>query len=121
VFKPPPNKRRLFIAMIKMEEKYLVSAEDISRTAINVAFRVGLERYDKMEIRKILRDYALIMYEIAGENMIPWTELKDWKACAHMLEEESTLEKVYRAVMKAKVGIENSQIKKENLFTMPEE
>jgi len=106
--------------MIKMEEKYLVSAEDISRTAINVAFRVGLERYDKMEIRKILKDYALIMNEICGENMIPWIDLQDWRIYSKLLESEATLEKVFNSVMSTKIEIESGKKNKEEIFKMPE-
>lgn len=107
--------------MIKMGEKYLVSAEDIYRTAINVSFRVGLNRYDKQDVRKILMDYSLIMNEICGENMIPWSDLEDWKIYSKLLESEATLEKVFNSVMSTRIEIESGEKNKEEIFKMPED
>mgnify|MGYP003334561831 CR=1 FL=1 len=60
------------------EEGLCVGPLDIQQTALHVAFHVALERRNVEDVRNILKDYALMMREIASYQRYAFAKAREW-------------------------------------------
>lgn len=87
--------------MIYHEGKYLVSAEDILKTALDCAHRMGVGGWSREMVKDMLREYSVCMNEIAGNNNIPWNKLNDWHRSSEYLRSDECLNKIMQGVQEA--------------------
>lgn len=86
--------------MIEQDKKHYVCAEDIKEAAVTCAFHMGLSGWDSFKVRKMLKEYSMMMDDISAYIKIPWDKQNEWRICSEYLSSNECINAVMDWIIK---------------------